>query len=107
MYFYYLTCDCGYASAEAWWGAMTASRCGAVAIPIYNPETGILSTHELPAEGEGADDPAVWHLRYMPQIRSRFGDKAFVLIPGEYNVPILNCPRCGRISCQAVSTGIG
>ncbi len=77
-------------------------------MPIYHPDTGVLSSQEFPAsEGDATDDIfEAWMEKYGDEIRSRHGANAKVLIPAVYDTPFMPCPKCGRHLCRAISAGI-
>lgn|SRR5579883_1793542 len=108
MFCFRLICDCGYSSAVVCWGSVPGSRDDLVVMPIFNPETGMLCGHQFHAGGEGEDDEnaVVWWEKHGPAVRELYGDKACVLIPAEYDAPLVSCPVCHRMTCRAVSAGI-
>ena len=108
MLCFYLNCDCGYKSEEACWGKKPWSDDTTIMLPIYNPCTGTLSKLEIPVSEWNASSGQtfVWEKNHEAFIRDQFGEKATVLIPAEYEIPIISCPRCGRETCCAVCSGI-
>lgn len=107
MFCFRLACDCGYESEDACWGKKPWSGSSTVVIPIYDPSTGNLCSHSIPAaDWDESDDPDVWFQKHGTSIRDLYGEKATVLIPTEYDKPIMACPKCGRQSCRAIVTGI-
>ncbi len=110
MYRFRLMCSsCGYESEDAYWGMRVVSGQRIIAKTIFVPSTGKLLTHEFAFAVEDTRnlDELLEHEEYATQIRRLYGEDAFVLIPSEYEVPILLCPKCHRHCCRAVVTGIG
>lgn len=108
MFCFQLICDCGYQSEDACWGVSMGSRGQIVVVPVYDPITGRLQSHEVAAEvgDDSENNPSLRLQKYAPGIRNQFGNDASVLIPAEYDKPFMICPRCTRDTCRAILTGI-
>jgi hypothetical protein len=108
MLCFQLVCECGYQSDVACWGEKPWSGHQMVLMPIYEPDTGHLSSQEFPArEGDAKDDDfEAWMDKYGGDIRRSHGSNAKVLIPAVYDTPFMTCPKCDRHTCQAISAGI-
>ncbi|MFO0877596.1 MAG: hypothetical protein U0840_09585 [Gemmataceae bacterium] len=108
MFCFRLACDCGYESEDACWGEKPWSGHTTVIIPIYNPLMGRICEHEISSTewAEVGEQTSLWFQKHGASIRDLYGEKATVLIPIEYDKPIMACPKCGRQSCRAIVTGI-
>lgn len=108
MYRFHLVCDCGYQTDDAYWGMRLVSGWRVIAKTIFIPSSGKLLSHEFVFDAEDPRDldSLLEHDEYAEEIRNLYGDDAYVLIPSEYGVPILPCPKCRNHACRAVVTGV-
>ena len=108
MFCFRLVCDCGYQSEDVCWGERPWSGHQSMTVPIYDPDTGKLSSHEFSVAEwtEAGDNLESWFRKYSVAVRDLYGKQASPLIPAEYDTPFMVCPKCGRRECKAISTGI-
>lgn len=109
MFRFKLVCDCGYESADAVWGSKLVGGQKFVAVPIFDPDTGTLRSHDVLANviAAGQKDPTLWGVYINSTIRPLYGINSSPLPFIAYDTPLLVCPKCSRMSCRAISTGIG
>lgn len=109
MFSFQLQCDCGYRSNEGCWGRKPGSSRKILILPIYDPDSGVLSNHEFVVDDEtlSPENDASWHQKQAQEIvEETYGKNARILIPKDYDTVFMTCPKCKRNSCKAISTGI-
>ena len=101
----YLKCSsCGFILGPVLWGIKkTGDVPDGVLVPVYNPKTGQIVSHEFGPDvlDDAKASPHTWVLQYLPAITALYGEGSRVLLATEFDDSVkYECPRCHQIECS-------